>query len=792
MRMRSSTYGVNSSPFVSRRVSTVLGYGLITRRGIGVLLSACALFIGLSLPSSHAGAAESSGASSSGPELEEVIVTARKHDESLVNAPESINVFSEKQIEDLHIENFVDYVTKAPNVSFAYGVTFIGFFSRSIAIRGISGPNTTAIYIDDTPISQAFDPRVLDIDRIEVLKGPQGSLFGADSMGGAIRLISNKPDTSNNSYREMVEGGLTSGGGSPDYGFQSAANLVVIPDVMATRAVVFYHHDAGFLTRTNPVPGDPSKLEETPDQGATTNYGFALTTLAHVIPNLDVTLRVFNQTTNLPKGWTATLAPLPAFEPTSYNRYQPTDLQDDAYTQVWLPSLQMTYQQKQWSITSATSFFDLHDHETESSQVGTDQAFENFFGVMPPPNVPPWNQQDHQWQFIQELRAGFQDLYRFSGVVGLYYSNQHIDTRYPPLIYPGLTGLGIGATSNLFYVGNQLYHNTETAAFGELNYHLNDRITLTAGGREYRLANATYIADDGFINGGLTIAAPLTQVNKGFSPKFAIASTVGSGGNIYASWAKGFRPGGGNQFLPPACDGALAAVGLTPQESLTYHPDSVKTTEVGAKGESSDHRLFASGAAFQTDWNGVQQEVNLPACGYQTITNAGAGRIRGGEIQLNAKVISGFDVSFGAGYQDARVTEAGGSAFIVGERLLEVPEVTATVNGTYRFPIAGDMGGIVSGDVSYTGNSLSGNTTPATPLTRPAYTLANARVGVEWPRSSLILYVNNIGNEHANLADLRFIGFNETTVNSAGQTVPLPRVVVLPPIQAGLQYRVNF
>jgi len=736
--------------------------------------------------------APSNGAPSSSTELDEVIVTARKHTESLVNAPESINVFSEKQIEDLRIENLVDYVTKAPNVSFAYGVTFIGFFSRSIAIRGISGPNTTAMYIDDTPISQAFDPRVLDIDRIEVLKGPQGSLFGADSMGGAIRLISNKPDTSKDSFREMVEGGLTSGGGSADYGVESAANLVIIPDVMATRAVVFYHHDAGFLTRTNPVPGNPTQLEETHDQGETVNYGFALTTLAHIVPDLDVTLRIFNQTTNLPKGWTATLAPLPAFEPASYNRFQPTDLQDQAYTQVWLPSVQVAYQEKNWSVTSATSFFDLHDHETESSQVGTEQAFENFFGVMPPPNVPPWHQEDHQWQFIQELRLGFENLYRFSGVVGLYYSDQHIDTRYPPLIYPGLTALGIGAPSDLFYLGNQLYHNTETAAFGELNYHISDRLTLTAGGREYRLANGTYIADDGFINGGLTIAAPLTQVNKGFSPKVALASTVGERGNVYASWAKGFRPGGGNQFLPPACDGALAAIGLTPQESLTYHPDSVKTTEIGAKAETGDHRIFAAAAAFQTDWNGVQQEVNLPACGYQTITNAGAGRIRGGEIQLNAKIVSGFDVSFGAGYQDARVTEAGGSAFLVGERLFEVPEVTATFNGTYRFPIAGDMGGIISGDVSYMGNSLSGNTTPTTPLTRPAYTLANARVGVEWPRSSLTLYVNNIGNDHANLADLRFIGFNETTVNSAGQTVPLPRVVVLPPIQAGLQYRVNF
>jgi iron complex outermembrane receptor protein len=739
------------------------------------------------------GVADTSGASdpySGG--LQEVVVSARKRDESLVKTPESITVFSSKEIEDLHIEGLQDYASKTPNLSFAYGVTFIGFFSRSIAIRGISGPNTTAVYLDDTPLTQDFDPRVLDIDRIEILKGPQGSLFGADSMGGAVRLISTKPNTSENSYREMVEGGITSGGGSATYGMESGANFVLIPDTIATRAVFFYKHDAGFLTRRNPVPGDPSEEESTNDQGTTLNYGFALTTLAHVLPDLDVTLRLFNQTTSWPKGWTATLAPLPAFEPQSYIRDQPNDIQDQAFTRIWLPSLSIDYEQQNWNVTSSTSFWRLDDHEVEASELGTIQAFEEFFDTQPPPGAPPWRQEDRKWQFTQEVRLGFHDIYRFGGVVGLYYSDQHVAIIYPPLIYPGLTGLGIGATTDTFYYGAEKFKNTEKAAFGELNYHLTDRVTLTAGGREYRLANETYIADAGFFNGGLTVSSPPVERDSGFSPKVSAASTVGDSGNVYASWAKGFRPGSGNQFLPPICDGALAAIGLTQQSALTYHPDHVDTTEVGAKDEFADHRVYASGAIFQTDWVGVQQEVNLPACGYQVIANAGAGRIRGGEFELKTKPLDGLEIGLGAGYQDARVTEAGGAAFTVGQRLLEVPEVTGTFQATYRFPLYGNMGGFLSSDVSYTGNSLSGNTTPATPLTRPAYTLANARVGVEWPKSSLTLYVDNIGNTHANLADLRFIGFNETATNSAGQTVPLPRVVVLPPIQVGLQYRVRF
>ena len=730
--------------------------------------------------------------------LEEIVVSARKRDESLVSTPEAVTAFSAQQIEDLHIQSFIDYAAKTPNLSFAYGVADTGVFSRSIAIRGISGANTTAVYLDDTPISQAFDPRVLDIDRIEVLKGPQGSLFGADSMGGAVRLISTKPNTTENSFREMIQGGATSGGGSTDYGIQSGANLVVIPDVAALRAVVFYQHDAGFLTRTNPVGDHPGSSESVNDQGTETNYGFALTGLAHVMPNLDVTLRLFNQTTDLPKGWQATLAPLPQFEPASYIRSQPTDLQDLAYTQVWLPSLTVSYSGNHWNISSSTSYFDLRDHEVEASQVGTIQAFQSFFGVSPPPNIPPWYRQDHEWQFTQELRASFEEFHGLSGVVGVYYTNQHTQNLFPPLIYPGLTGLGIGATDDNFFNGDFRFRNEEEAVFGELNYAVTDHLTLTAGGREYRLNDKTYILSDGFINGGLLIANPPAEADRGFSPKIGAEYSLGdkggpgNSGNVYVTWAKGFRPGGGNQPLPPQCDDALAAVGLTRDSALEYHPDTVKTTEIGAKADLSEHRVFGAVAAFQTDWNNIQQTINLPACGYQVHGNTGAGRIRGGEIELTARAATGLDLSVGVGYEDARITNAGNGAFVVGERLLEVPEVTATTRGTYRFPLSANLRGFLSADVSYTGNSLSANTTGSVPVVRPAYSLANARVGVEWPTSSLTLYLNNLGNTHANLADLRFLGFNEFTVNSAGQTVPLPRVVVSPPFQAGLQYRVRF
>jgi iron complex outermembrane receptor protein len=148
-----------------------------------------------------ADAAESASATTETETLETITVTARKRDESLAKVPESITVFTGEALESYNIQSFTDYATKTPNVSFSYGGGPTGIAdARTVAIRGITGQNlfgtagATGFYIDDTPVPGSVDPRVLDIDNIEVLKGPQGTLFGESSLGGNVRLITKKPN----------------------------------------------------------------------------------------------------------------------------------------------------------------------------------------------------------------------------------------------------------------------------------------------------------------------------------------------------------------------------------------------------------------------------------------------------------------------------------------------------------------------------------------------------------------------------------------------------------------------
>src|SRR3984957_13010438 len=261
--------------------------------------------------------------------LETITVTARKRDESLANVPVSITVFTGDTLEKYNIQTFTDYATKTPNVSFSYGGGPTGISdARTVAIRGITGQNlygtagATGFYIDDTPVPGSVDPRVLDIDNIEVLKGPQGTLFGESSLGGNVRLITKKPNLEKNEFSFMTQAGVTSGGGGADGSANIIGNLVLAPDKLALRTVLFFNHDAGYLTRTFPNPNSPAVTDPSlsvprtsvGNQGAVSTYGGSLAALLRVTEHFDATLRVMFQNTT-DHGFPATFAPLPSFTP---------------------------------------------------------------------------------------------------------------------------------------------------------------------------------------------------------------------------------------------------------------------------------------------------------------------------------------------------------------------------------------------------------------------------------------------------------------------------------------------
>src|SRR6267142_151296 len=203
-------------------------------------------------------------------ELETITVTAQRRSESLQDVPLSITAIDARNLEQKAIYSFFDYGGKVPNLAFADTGDGSGT-ARTISIRGISGDGTTGFYIDETPVPDSIDPRIVDIQRIEVLRGPQGTLYGARSMGGTVRLITEQPNFNTADGRLRMTGGHTWNTVNPDYGVDGAFNVPLIQDTMALRAVLFFQHDAGFFKRR--YLSDPADAANLPATANPTTLG---------------------------------------------------------------------------------------------------------------------------------------------------------------------------------------------------------------------------------------------------------------------------------------------------------------------------------------------------------------------------------------------------------------------------------------------------------------------------------------------------------------------------------------
>src|SRR5579871_196365 len=720
-----------------------------------------------------------------GSSLEEVVVTARKRAESIIEVPESITAFGSVTIEGFNIQKFDDYATKVPNLAFTYGQAGSGVTdSTTIAIRGISGAGTTGFYIDDTPVLLTIDPRVVDIDRIEVLKGPQGTLYGESSMGGNVRLVTTKPSFDGASVKYLVQGGATSGGGSPDYGGNMIGNVVASPDLLAIRGMLFANHDAGFLTRTYPASNNSERLSSS-NQSEITTYGGSLAALLKLTDRFDVTFRYLDQEQSY-YGLPEAFAPLPTFKPV-YILNRTTNTQESAYNHFWLASIDANYRGEGYTLTSSTSYYYNHNEEIEDGTEGTDEFFKNYFGVALNPSDPVVQETyTYTSQFAEEARLSATLLDGLSLITGLYFSREWINDGYPNTLVAGLAASGLYPNDQLV-IYNQDVRNDSAAAFGELYYKFLQSFTLTLGGRYFYLRQESNSVADGFFFGGPADSGDLKSQQTGFSPKAALAFAVSENSNIYALFSKGFRPGGPEMPVATVCKAGLGGLSDT-----SYKSDTVKNFEVGAKSYILDGHAYVTAAAFQMNWEDIQQTVVLP-CGESFRTNTGEARIRGAEREVNGRIFSGRELRVGVGAEDAIITNPGLSAIPVGERIFQVPRLNATAGFIYTFGVHWAYQPFASADYSYVGNRLSANNSPQnTPLVEPAYSILNARFGFKCGHSELSFYGTNITNTKANLGDIQQNDFPQSVKNSSGQTVPYLEVGVLAPLQIGIQFKQSY
>ena len=724
--------------------------------------------------------------------LEEIVVTASKREQTLQDAGVSVTVLSDLALERMGADGFSDFAVRVPNLGF--GAESDGRFnSNSPAIRGIFGSGTTGFYIDEMPIPAGMQPRVIDVSRIEVLRGPQGSLYGARSMGGTIRMITKQPDMEGSSGR--VHAKLSSvKGGDANWNVDGSFNIPLVEDKVAVRMTAYYGQNSGIYDKeyipnwteggagdgvtVHDNPGPKFETQENVDDE--TYRGFQIVGLAKLSDNLTFTPKFMYQKISADG--------LPFADVTPDNDVQARyyDVDESGFDRWWLASGTLNWDLGSGTLVSSTSYFDRYLDETEEMTGFLFWLFNNAIVPIDPLYSDISQSEDftslvHETRYTSSLDGPLQYT------LGVFYQKNENTTDYPASYMNGMNAaLGFEISpDDLIYIAGGPFNTKEIAAFGEVTYEFNDWLSLTGGGRWYKTTTESTGSGDGFANGGPS-SFDGEQSETGFNPKVLLQADVSDNVNVYATASKGYRVGGVNGNLSDAlCGDELNALGITSSDAKTYDSDSLWSYEAGVKSKLADNRVSLNASAFFVEWSNIQQ-LNRLGCGFQYVGNAGKAETKGFEAELLAAPIEGLTLSLAVGYTAAKITDAAGAVGVtVGDKIQGVPDWTISSGGEYVFPLTDDLEGLLRADFNYYGRSYSSNneTSAASQRLRPSWVGLNLRAGVMLETWEVALFVNNVTNERANLADSRSL---------AAEEPGRQRLVTNRPRTIGLEFRARF
>ena len=716
-------------------------------------------------------AADTTASASSGG-LEEVVVMAQRRAESVQNVPLSITALSEQALENRAAVDFIDYASQVPGLAFGYTGDGTAT-SRTISIRGISGDGTTGFYLDETPVPDSIDPRVIDLQRIEVLRGPQGTLYGARSMGGTVRLISEDPQLNDFSAWTKVNGSHTQNAGSQNYGLDAVMNLPLVADHMALRLVAFGQHDGGWFKRsflTNPaevnqLPPDsnPTTLGNLPtttvdDVGRDVSFGGGATLLISLTDDLTITPRLLyqnSQQNGLPyTDDGAYPVPTPAVPPpvdmhpgsfTQYRYFDLPEFSDDRYT---LASLTVKWNTGSGALSSSTSYFDrtVDEREDETdflwqTSSHPSMGFRCQAAVRTTRCRSPRLSRNTRWSTSSWRRcASFQLSGPFQFTTGVFY--QDLRGRlpyagyYPPALAVGLSQSPGGGINGILPLNPAIPDEIfgQDAETKQREAGMVRRGVLQLHRRlegDARRARLQYPLEPFRLSRGSRVRRPPTHRSRGVGhgqwrqPEGRGRLPFDPDKMVYALIARGYRPGGlvpsipGNAPIDPfGCFHQLESLGYTSAaQTKSYRPDYLWDYEIGAKTEWLDHRLTVNGSDDYVDWKNIQQLVAL-SCGFQFRANAGAANIKNGfDLEVGAQPVRNVNLSAGVGYQPARITQTSPAVpqLVVGSQVYQVPDWTGTASATWTLPLTSGSSVVSTIGWSYTDSSTSANVTPATP-----------------------------------------------------------------------------
>lgn len=578
--------------------------------------------------------------------LEEVVVTATKRAEKLSDVPLAVQALTADELQKQGARSFDDYARSVAGLQYVS----TGAGRDQIFMRGIAAPqgyigmqSAIGVYLDDVPISEGLnqpDLNLYDIDRVEVLRGPQGTLYGSASMGGTIKLVTNKPDTHNLSAFADADVSYT-GHGSANGQYNAVFNLPIVVDTAAIRGVFYGRNLSGYL--------GSAVLNQSHVNDENT-YGGRLA--VRLTPRDDLTVDLTGMYQRTDQG--------------AYNRVDSVNGDVDALSQYrhfnedfrdksTVLNAAIQYRGSTLDLVSSTSY------NRRTREEGDDLTGLDLFGDLA---VTPSLQSYHTRSFTQEFRANSTRQGWFGWLVGAYFSKvrneffQSVDSTDGVAVF--------GLPSDNIAILQQSATTLELAGFGEASIRPFAGFTVTGGLRYDTVKLNANSARSGLLFGGLLADGADTSQHE-VIPKLNLSYKLRDA-LVYAQASKGFRIGGLNVTFQPTGDGFVFP--------RAYAPDSLWNYEIGWKASVLNGGLTVDADAFLINWTNIQ--LDLQHEGYDYLTNAGNARSKGVELQVTARPARSWNVGGQLTYTDSHLTTTTPGVGVEGDRVPFVPKISAS------------------------------------------------------------------------------------------------------------------
>jgi iron complex outermembrane recepter protein len=789
-----------------------------------------ALFCAVALSGSASAVPAGASPADNNTGLEEIVVTAEKRESTVQATPIAMTALSAGDLTEQNITSIQDLVGAIPGISLrTAGPGQTEYEMRGLASSGGSVA-TVGFYIDETPLSASavalngrtvIDADLYDLNRTEVLRGPQGTLYGAGSMGGTIKLVTNQPKLHELDGSAYVDASQTTGGSTNGRG--SLMLNLPLGEIAALRFVTTDKYISGWIDRKVIAAGqfpyptnfgncgvyycNRGDVQDAPvaENHTNSNLERFISSRASLLvqpeDNLSITGSFMYQRIDA-DGYANYQAP-----PNNEAIYQPYDIQEPYYDSFHLWSLKASYDMSFANLTSASSYWKRDVYQSTDST----EALQNIFNFTQfVPNI--YSENDQTWQIAQELRLTSRGEGDLQWVGGLYYSNLHsgyvtknqtvgfVNTPACPygdgpsghcpvadqFTYGAIAGYN---PEGIMFNDNNPNILSQKAVFGEASYKLTPTLKLTTGLRFYKfdISNTSNQRGLGTASGNATpTIASAAGTNTSLLPKVNLSYEPTSDLTLYSTVSKGSRPGGVNLPIPlnpsgfyycggPA-PGTIYAGGSGPSylnsQPAYYSPDDIWSVEMGEKSRFADRRFTLNADVFYVKWHNIQQLVVL-SCGYPYNTNVGDAKTYGPEVEMAAKVTDALTAELSAAYTQAYISapkETPGLPIAAGTRVTSIPKYTGNLAVSYEstlaqdykltFRVAESYVGPVD-DVAYYRETLG------------SYGLMDFRAGVGKERWTASLFGTNLTDKHAGLTiDNTVFAWQQPTITRVSTNQP--------------------